>query len=93
MANVYGFCRDPTLYAEPEQFIPERFIGGAEYGGKPAERDVLDFVFGFGRRCVRLLLLLLQRLLVRSSFLAMCAVLRFEEARPITILCRSLDSF
>lgn len=38
---------DPTVYHEPFSFKPERFLAK---DGKPAERDPLSLVFGFGRR-------------------------------------------
>jgi len=36
--------RDPTVYSDPENFNPNRFMGD-----RP-ERDPGLFVFGFGRR-------------------------------------------
>ncbi|KLO18912.1 cytochrome P450 oxidoreductase OrdA-like protein [Schizopora paradoxa] len=50
LPNIYGFAQDPQRYKRPSEFIPERFIGGDRYGGKPAETDVDEFTFGFGRR-------------------------------------------
>jgi len=43
--------RDEKRYPEPEVFRPERFL---TVDGKldPDANDPIDFVFGFGRRCV-----------------------------------------
>jgi len=49
LPNIYGFSQDPSKYEKPSEFIPERFMGGVQYGGKAAEADV-EFIFGFGRR-------------------------------------------
>lgn len=38
------------MHDKPYEFIPERFIGGEAYGGRPAETDVMTYAFGFGRR-------------------------------------------
>ncbi len=51
LPNIYGFSQDPSKYEKPSEFIPERFMGGVQYGGKAAEADV-EFIFGFGRRYV-----------------------------------------
>ena len=65
MPNIWRFGREEGVYEEPERFWPERFLGGEEAGserrsaspvegegatGKKPERDVKDYVFGFGRR-------------------------------------------
>ena len=44
--------RDPTAYEDPEEFRPERFIRDGKLD--PSVRDPSAFVFGFGRRYVRL---------------------------------------
>jgi cytochrome P450 len=43
--------RDPQIYPDPEQFLPERYLYKSHGGihGIPA-RDPAEFVFGFGRR-------------------------------------------
>ena len=40
--------RDPEEYPDPESFEPERFLQDSP------PRDPADYVFGFGRRCVRI---------------------------------------
>ncbi|KAF9031818.1 cytochrome P450 [Hymenopellis radicata] len=42
--NIWAFTRDPSLYADPDQFRPERFLGPSP------QTDPHEFVFGFGRR-------------------------------------------
>lgn len=44
-----GILHDPEVYAQPDDFIPERFLdsaGNLDVGG----RDPSDVAFGFGRR-------------------------------------------
>ncbi|KAF9790925.1 cytochrome P450 [Thelephora terrestris] len=43
VVNVWGICHDPEVYSNPDQFLPERFMG------ETPEPD-LEFMFGFGRR-------------------------------------------
>ena len=50
MPCIWGFSKDPAMHDKPFEFIPERFIGGDAYGGRPAETDVMTYAFGFGRR-------------------------------------------
>ncbi|EJD01808.1 cytochrome P450 [Fomitiporia mediterranea MF3/22] len=45
--NVWAMQRDPSMYAEPEKFIPERWM--ALEGTEPPP-DVYKITFGFGRR-------------------------------------------
>lgn len=45
--------RDATQFASPDEFIPERFLEGAQDGPSSKRYDPNVFVFGFGRRCVR----------------------------------------
>lgn len=47
--NLWAIMRDPASWAEPEAFVPERFVGAsdADFRGK----DRFDFMpFGAGRR-------------------------------------------
>ena len=46
MPNIWGFCHDPTLYHDPMNFKPERFLGK----DGPVETDPKTLMFGFGRR-------------------------------------------
>ncbi|KAI0714200.1 cytochrome P450 [Cerioporus squamosus] len=48
VANVWAMARDPILYPDPHNFVPERFIkdGRLELDG----RDPAGYTFGFGRR-------------------------------------------
>ncbi|KAI0260545.1 cytochrome P450 [Gloeopeniophorella convolvens] len=47
IANIWQMLHDPSVYAKPELFLPERFL---ETPGKPAEQDPRICAFGFGRR-------------------------------------------
>ena len=44
LPNIWLFLHDPTLYPDPEEFIPERHLGS-----EPAV-DPRMFCYGFGRR-------------------------------------------
>ncbi|KAF3924210.1 hypothetical protein ABW21_db0202253 [Orbilia brochopaga] len=44
LASVGWFCKDPSIYKEPELFKPERFLG------PDPELDPHYLAFGFGRR-------------------------------------------
>ncbi|KZT66841.1 cytochrome P450 [Daedalea quercina L-15889] len=46
-ANTWAVLHDPTLYPDPEQVIPERYIDGSDPSLNP---DPRDFSFGYGRR-------------------------------------------
>jgi len=42
--SLRKMSRDADVYADPETFNPERFLGSSP------EQDPRDIVFGFGRR-------------------------------------------
>ncbi|KAI0334579.1 cytochrome P450 [Cubamyces sp. BRFM 1775] len=46
--NVWAMSRDKSVYPEPDQFLPERFL--KDGGIDPNVRDPATFIFGFGRR-------------------------------------------
>ncbi|KZS91084.1 cytochrome P450 [Sistotremastrum niveocremeum HHB9708] len=54
IANVWGITRDPTLYPNPDDFQPERFLTHAQGGNCATAGDIpLDpskIVFGYGKR-------------------------------------------
>ncbi|KAK2059981.1 cytochrome P450 [Colletotrichum caudatum] len=47
MANIWAFTHDPTVYKNPMEFWPERFLKGQ---GREPEFDPRKLSFGFGRR-------------------------------------------
>ncbi|KAK2606571.1 hypothetical protein N8I77_005312 [Diaporthe amygdali] len=64
MPSTWWFTRDPSVYHDPEKFLPERYLAPFE------EPDPASFVFGFGRRiCPG------RRLAEATVFLAIAKVL------------------
>ncbi|KAJ1311174.1 hypothetical protein OPQ81_009675 [Rhizoctonia solani] len=51
LPNIWGMSRDETMYPNPNEFLPERFLLKSQGGlhEQPAV-DPNEFVFGFGRR-------------------------------------------
>ncbi|KAJ7600311.1 cytochrome P450 [Mycena floridula] len=47
IANNWSILRDPSIYSDPDIFLPERFI---KSDTRNKERDPRDFIFGYGRR-------------------------------------------
>ncbi|KAI0628194.1 CyP450 monooxygenase [Trametes polyzona] len=48
ISNLWALSRDPTIYPDPEAFIPERFLKESKlYSGA---QDPYSYIFGFGRR-------------------------------------------
>ncbi|KZV75110.1 cytochrome P450 [Peniophora sp. CONT] len=47
LTNIYAMLHDPAVYANPDAFVPERFI---ENESASAEPDPRACFFGFGRR-------------------------------------------
>ncbi|MED6158014.1 hypothetical protein PIB30_028834 [Stylosanthes scabra] len=48
--NVYAVMRDPEAWANPEEFIPERFLEATDHLSKMSVNDVKYVPFGFGKR-------------------------------------------
>ncbi|KAI0752763.1 cytochrome P450 [Daedaleopsis nitida] len=48
LPNIWACMHDPRVYANPDEFYPDRFIKDGKID--PNVRDPLQFVFGFGRR-------------------------------------------
>ncbi|KAF8904754.1 cytochrome P450 [Gymnopilus junonius] len=48
-ANIWAMVRDETLYPNPEEFLPERFLADDDELLKK-RKNPRNFVFGFGRR-------------------------------------------
>jgi len=46
--NVWGICRDPRIYPDPETFNPDRFLKDGKIN--PLVLNPEDRVFGAGRR-------------------------------------------
>jgi len=47
VANIWAVLHDANVFREPEEFIPERYVSTKE---RPAEPDLTQAAFGFGRR-------------------------------------------
>lgn len=50
LANVWSILRDERLYADPERFVPERYIKNGVLDLEKPELDPRGPFFGFGRR-------------------------------------------
>ncbi|RPD62677.1 cytochrome P450 [Lentinus tigrinus ALCF2SS1-7] len=48
VANTWACMHDPDVYADPDRFLPDRFMRDGKLD--PDVRDPNDFVFGYGRR-------------------------------------------
>ncbi|THH13653.1 hypothetical protein EW146_g6595 [Bondarzewia mesenterica] len=74
ITNIWQFFKDPTTYADPEVFSPERFMASE---GHAKERDPREYLFGFGRRiCPGI------HLADASMWLACASVLAAFDIRP-----------
>lgn len=47
ISNIWGMLHDPSIYPNPMEFNPNRFLPGE---GKPLQTDPRNICFGFGRR-------------------------------------------
>ncbi|KLO06589.1 cytochrome P450 [Schizopora paradoxa] len=47
IANVWAVLHDPSVFKNPDEFRPERFEDSED---RPAEPDIVQSAFGFGRR-------------------------------------------
>ena len=53
LPNQWLMLHDPTLYPDPDEFKPERFLPTDENGNpKKVQMDPRKIAFGFGRRYV-----------------------------------------
>jgi len=50
ISNLWGMMHDPSVYTDPFEFKPERFLSPSQGGPRLAEPDPIPTVFGFGRR-------------------------------------------
>jgi len=83
---IWGFSKDPAMHDKPFEFIPERFIGGEAYGGRPAETDVMSYAFGFGRRvCPGSLLADASVFMAAATALSTLDIKKAVDARGQTI--------
>jgi cytochrome P450 len=53
LPNMWGIAHDPEIYADPDEFTPERFLRTDAHGQLELDPDVFDpitLLFGYGRR-------------------------------------------
>ena len=51
LVNVWAIGRDPTVWKDPEMFIPERFLGDGPEGSMDVRGEHFEMIpFGAGRR-------------------------------------------
>ncbi|RDB16528.1 O-methylsterigmatocystin oxidoreductase [Hypsizygus marmoreus] len=83
VANIWNMLHDPQSYADPDTFNPSRFISSE---GHPAERDIYDFIFGFGRRvCPGRVLADTSLFIMVAMTLAVYDISKFVDENGVTV--------
>ncbi|KAF9802749.1 hypothetical protein IEO21_09825 [Rhodonia placenta] len=76
--NVWNMVRNPTLFPDPDAFVPERYLAPADEAAA-RRRDPRNYVFGFGRRRCPGMHLIEQSLWIVMA--SMVATLDISKAR------------
>ena len=63
LANAWSMSRDSSVYPDPEVFRPERFLG------ENPQMDPENIAFGYGRRYVFFMVLVIESGILSTSML------------------------
>lgn len=80
--------RDPTLFPNPEAFIPERYLEDVDEATARL-RDPRNYIFGFGRRCAIIgFIVLASELTLLCPYCRRCTGIHLVESYLwLTIAC------
>ncbi|RDB16524.1 O-methylsterigmatocystin oxidoreductase [Hypsizygus marmoreus] len=83
IANIGNMLHDPETYSNPDIFNPSRFLSSEEHVG---ERDIYDFLFGFGRRsCPGKVVADTSLFILAAMALAVFDISKFVDANGVTV--------
>ncbi|KZS91604.1 cytochrome P450 [Sistotremastrum niveocremeum HHB9708] len=84
--NIWAVTHDESMYPDPMQFDPARYLGKSEKDAKGIQPDPRNFVFGFGRRvCAGMYFAEVTLFLQISSILATFNILKEKDADGVEI--------
>ena len=85
-----AYSRDPSVYADPEAFMPERFLKDGQLN--PDVRDSASIAFGYGRRYVAYTIQCSWRPLTNDRHHSICPGRHFAEASLFMIVTTILHT-